>query len=144
MIDDAGSPGCNFGVVIVYDVKRFGRIDNDEAGYYRHTLRTHSVEVRYVSEEFCGSGTDDLLRPVKQWQARQESKDLAKVAIRGLLSKATNGGNGAAGQGWWMGGAPPFGYDLGYESQAGGFLFVLRYLSDGTKRMLDRRGHSVS
>jgi len=31
--------------------------------------------------------TDDLLRPVKQWQARQELKDLSKVAIRGLLSK---------------------------------------------------------
>jgi hypothetical protein len=62
------------------------------------------VEVRYVSENFNGDATDDLLRPVKQWQARQESKDLSKVTIRGLLSKSDTG--------CWMGGVPPHGYDL--------------------------------
>ena len=139
MIADAQRPSCDFGVVIVYDIKRFGRVDNDEAGYWRHILRTHGVEVDYVSENFSGTGTDDLLRPVKQWQAREESKDLAKVAIRGLLSKATNGGNGSGGDGWWMGGTPPYGYDLRYESLSGEFLFVLRYMPDGSKRMLDGR-----
>ena len=72
-----------FSYVIVYDVKRFGRLDNDEAGYYRHILRTHGVEVLYVGENFSGDATDDLLRPVKQRQAREESKDLAKVTIIG-------------------------------------------------------------
>jgi DNA invertase Pin-like site-specific DNA recombinase len=146
-IADATSADCGFGVILVYDVKRFGRIDNDEAGYYRHILRQHGVEVIYVSEGFTGDGTDDLLRPVKQWQARQESKDLSKVAIRGLLSKSSSGG------GWWMGGAPPFGYDLRYESQSGEFLFFLRYLRDGKKEMRDQaqqvtrtleRGESVA
>ncbi|MCH9035540.1 MAG: recombinase family protein, partial [Planctomycetes bacterium] len=85
MMRDAGTR--SFDIVIVYDVKRFGRLDNDEAGYYRHVLRTNGVDVRYVSENFNGDATDDLLRPVKQWQARQESKDLSKVTIRGLLSK---------------------------------------------------------
>jgi len=70
MIQDAESPTRKFDLIVVYDVKRFGRIDNDEAGYYRHRLRTHGVEVRYVSENFNGDCTDDLLRPVKQWQAR--------------------------------------------------------------------------
>ncbi|UCE61788.1 MAG: recombinase family protein, partial [Phycisphaerales bacterium] len=77
MIQDAQSSSRRFDLIIVYDVKRFGRIDNDEAGYYRHVLRTHGVDVRYVSENFNGDSTDDLLRPVKQWQARQESKDLS-------------------------------------------------------------------
>jgi len=142
LIDDARKPRCDFGLVIVYDVKRFGRIDNDEAGYYRHILKAHGVEVIYASENFTGDRTDDLLRPVKQWQAREESKDLSKVTIRGLLSRATNGnpaGDGDAGRGWWMGGAPPFGYDLAYESQSGEFLFYLRYMRDGTKRMFDKR-----
>ncbi len=98
MIQDARSPAKPFDVIVVYDVKRFGRIDNDEAGYYRHLLRTHGVEVLYVSENFNGDATDDLLRPVKQWQARQESKDLSKVSIRGLLSKFDDKA------GWWMGG----------------------------------------
>ncbi|MHC4067670.1 MAG: recombinase family protein, partial [Planctomycetota bacterium] len=122
MMADAQSPGRSFDAVIVYDVKRFGRIDNDEAGYYRHLLRTNGVEVCYVSENFNGDASDDLLRPVKQWQARQESKDLSKVTIRGLLSKMEDrGGKGeSAGRGgWWMGGVPPHGYDLGYENAEG-------------------------
>jgi DNA invertase Pin-like site-specific DNA recombinase len=135
MLADAQHSPPPFSRIIVYDVKRFGRVDNDEAGYYRHILRTHGVEVLYVSENFSGDGTDDLLRPVKQWQAREESKDLSKVAIRGLLSKAPGG--------WWMGGAPPYGYDLRYvndHAPEGEFLFTLRYLPDRTKQVLDERG----
>lgn len=135
MVADAQRPGCPFGYVVVYDVKRFGRLDNDEAGYYRHILKTHGVEVLYASENFARDGTDDLLRPVKQWQAREESKDLSKVTIRGLLSKVESGA--------WMGGAPPYGYDLRYETDRGAegeFLFVLRFMPDGTKLVLDEEG----
>lgn len=161
MISDAGQKHRQWSLIIVYDVKRFGRVDNDEAGYYRHLLRTHGVEVQYISEGFNGDESDDLLRPVKQWQARQESKDLAKVTIRGLLSKATlglppqgtiDGGQvqmtrtvarpgreRAARGGEWMGGVPPVGYDLRYANDRGEFLFVLRYLRDGRKHMLDAR-----
>ena len=127
-----------FSYVIVYDVKRFGRLDNDEAGYYRHILRTHGVEVLYVGENFSGDATDDLLRPVKQWQAREESKDLAKVTIRGMLSRVESG--------YWNGGSPPFGYDLRYESpreDGGAFLLVLRFQPDGSKLVLDESGKVV-
>ena len=135
MIDDAQSPKHRFDIIVVYDVKRFGRVDNDEAGYYRHILRANGVEVRYVSENFNGDTTDDLLRPVKQWQARQESKDLSKVTIRGLLSKSETG--------CWMGGVPPHGYDLRYENCEGKFLLVLRYMQDGSKEVLDENGKAV-
>ncbi|MHC4145977.1 MAG: recombinase family protein, partial [Planctomycetota bacterium] len=135
MIDDAQGPKRRFDVIVVYDVKRFGRVDNDEAGYYRHILRANGVEVRYVSENFNGDTTDDLLRPVKQWQARQESKDLSKVTIRGLLSKSDTG--------CWMGGVPPHGYDLRYENCEGEFLLVLRYMQDGSKEVLDEDGKAV-
>ena len=129
MIADATNGACRFGFIIVYDVKRFGRVDNDEAGYYRHLLRQNGVEVRYVSENFNGDGTDDLLRPVKQWQAREESRDLSKVTIRGLLSKVDTG--------HWMGGVPPHGYDLRYENEGGESLFILRHMPDGSKQVLD-------
>ncbi len=135
LMADAQGAACDFGVVVCYDVKRFGRLGNDEAGYYRHLLHTHGVEVHYAGENFTGDGTDDLLRPVKQWQARQESKDLSKVTIRGLLSKVEGGS--------WMGGVPPHGYDLRYENDRGEFLFVLRHMPDGSKRMLDERGKAV-
>lgn len=132
LIGDAQSPARDFDAIVCYDVKRFGRVGNDEAGYYRHLLRQHGVVVHYASENFAGDGTDDLLRPVKQWQAREESKDLSKVTIRGLLSKSTTG--------HWMGGAPPFGYDLRYQSQSGQFLLRLRYSREGTKSVLDDSG----
>ncbi len=152
MIADAKSSQRDFSIIVVYDVKRFGRVGNDEAGYYRHILRSAGVEVLYASENFSGDGTDDLLRPVKQWQAREESKDLAKVVIRGLLSKteargpsASGGGSGNAERvgGWWMGGAPPFGYDLRYESQSGEGLFIVRMMPDGSKQLLQPNGSSA-
>ncbi len=132
MIQDAQKSTKRFDRIIVYDVKRFGRVDNDEAGYYRHILKTHGVEVLYATENFNGDTTDDLLRPVKQWQARQESKDLSKVTVRGLLSKVEGG--------WWMGGTPPYGYDLRYENAEGTFLFILRFMPDGSKQLLDEKG----
>ncbi|MHC4150295.1 MAG: recombinase family protein, partial [Planctomycetota bacterium] len=135
MIRDAGARMGSFDSVVVYDVKRFGRVDNDEAGYYRYLLRSHGVEVHYVSENFHGDSTDDLVRPVKQWQARQESKDLSKVTIRGLVSKSTGG--------WWMGGVPPYGYDLRYEGGGSEFLFIVRHEADGTKKIFDEAGRMV-
>jgi DNA invertase Pin-like site-specific DNA recombinase len=135
MIRDATGSARRFDKIIVYDIKRFGRIDNDEAGYYRHLLRVNGVEICYVSENFNGDTTDDLLRPVKQWQARQESKDLSKVTIRGLLSKVEGG--------WWMGGVPPYGYDLRYENTSGKFLFILRYMENRSKQLFDEKGNII-
>jgi DNA invertase Pin-like site-specific DNA recombinase len=135
MVQDAQKSTKRFDRIIVYDVKRFGRVDNDEAGYYRHILKTHGVEVLYVTENFNGDTTDDLVRPVKQWQARQESKDLSKVTIRGLLSKVEGG--------WWMGGTPPYGYDLRYENAEGKFLFIVRFMPDGSKQLLDEKGNLI-
>jgi len=135
MVQDAQKSTKRFDRIIVYDVKRFGRVDNDEAGYYRHILKTHGVEVLYVTENFNGDTTDDLVRPVKQWQARQESKDLSKVTIRGLLSKVEGGS--------WMGGTPPYGYDLRYENAAGQFLFIVRFMPDGSKELYDEKGKLI-
>ena len=69
MLDDGESNLCEFKYIIVYDVKRFGRLDNDEAGYYRHKFRMCGIEILYAAENFNGDYSDDLLRPVKQWQA---------------------------------------------------------------------------
>ncbi|MCJ7751396.1 MAG: recombinase family protein, partial [Armatimonadetes bacterium] len=135
LIADAASDDCSFRYVLVYDIKRFGRLDNDEAGYYRFQLRKAGVEVVYTSEGFNGDDTDDLLRPVKQWQARQESRELSKVTIRGLLSRS--------GEGWWSGGQPPYGYDLAYCSADGSFLMTVRYGHDLSKQILDEDGKVV-
>jgi len=133
LIGDAKRSDCTFQFVLVYDIKRFGRVDNDEAGYYRFQLRSNGIEIIYVSEGFNGDDTDDLLRPVKQWQARQELKDLSKVTIRGLLSRAEGG--------WWNGGLPPYGYDLAYYAASGEYLCSVRFMEDGSKQVLDGDGN---
>ena len=132
LIADAKERECPFTHVLVYDVKRFGRLDNDEAGFYRFTLRKSGIEIVYISEGFNGDDTDDLLRPVKQWQARQESKDLSLVTIRGQLSRVQ--------EGLWNGGTPPFGYDLAYYTSTGTIRTIVRYQPDGTKVLLNAQG----
>ena len=136
LIADAKERDCPFTHVLVYDVKRFGRLDNDEAGYYRFTLRKRGIDIVYISEGFNGDDTDDLLRPVKQWQARQESKDLSLVTIRGQLSRVQ--------EGLWNGGTPPYGYDLAYYTSAGTLRTIVRYQPDGTKVLLNAEGEVTS
>jgi len=136
LVRDASGAACDFGVVLVYDVKRFGRVDNDEAGHYRWLLRQAGVQVAYVAEGFVGSSLDDLIRPVKQWQAREEARDLSRVTIRGLLARVRRD----AQRGLWLGGFPPHGFDLRYEAEDGRFRFVVRYMPDGTRALLSAKG----
>ena len=135
MIADASRPDWQYKLILVYDVKRFGRGDCDEAGHYRYLLRQNGVEVVYVSENFRGDESDDMIRVVKQIQARQEVRDLSKVTFRGLISSAERG--------YWLGGVPSFGFDLRYESIDGVVLMTVRFLSDGRKEIYGTDGKLV-
>jgi hypothetical protein len=42
-----------------------------------------------------------------------------------------------------MGGTPPYGYDLRYENAEGRFLFILRFMPDGSKQLLDEKGNLI-
>jgi DNA invertase Pin-like site-specific DNA recombinase len=135
LIADAQRADPDFDMVLVYDVKRFGRVDTDEAGHFRYLLRKRGVEVMYVAEGFSGDDSDDLIRPVKQWQARQELKDLSKVTIRGQVSLCADG--------WWLGGVPPYGYDLMYYDASGKPFQQVRFTISGEKLLLDPEGKLV-
>ncbi len=135
MIHVSQHPGKRFDYILVYDVKRFGRVDNDEAGYFRHILRQAGVEVIYTSERFSGTDSDELLLPVLQWQARREAKDLSKVTVRGLLSSAAEGS--------WLGGVPPFGYDLMYYSNQGTPIQRVHFHHSGDKHVYQPNGDFV-
>ena len=125
-------PSRKFDHILVYDVKRFGRVDNDEAGYFRYLLRQNGVEIVYTSEPLSGTDSDDLLLPMLQWNARRESKDLSKVTIRGQVSTAQDG--------WWMGGVPPYGYDLMYYDSEGQPLMRVHYHHSGNKHLCKPNG----
>ena len=132
MIADANNGHADFRFVLAYDVKRFSRGDNDEVGHFRYLLRKKGIEVVYATENFSGDDTDDLLRPVKQWQARQESKDLSKVTLRGQLSSIESGS--------YLGGVPPYGYDFLYLDSRGDSIQRVRFNEKGEKEIYDPEG----
>jgi DNA invertase Pin-like site-specific DNA recombinase len=74
MIHDAEKDPVHppFQAVLSWDVRRFSRGDNDEAGYYRFRLRKCGIDVIYITENFQGGDSDDLVLATKQWLARQE------------------------------------------------------------------------
>ncbi|MFQ5512004.1 MAG: recombinase family protein, partial [Candidatus Krumholzibacteriia bacterium] len=71
----------------------------------------------------------DLLRPVKQWQANQKIKRTSIDTIRGQVPLAETG--------WWVGGTPPFGFDLEYVDAGGQWLMTVRYLESGEKLLFE-------
>jgi hypothetical protein len=117
---------------MVYDIKRFGRVDTDEAGHYRYLLKTQGVDIVYVTEGFQGNDTDSLILGVKQWLGREEVRDLSKVTIRGLLSLSEGG--------WWMGGLAPYGFDLLYHDATGQPYQKVRFMPNGEKQVFSTEG----
>ncbi len=135
MLEEAQSSRRAWNFVLVWDIKRFGRMSSDEVGYYRWLFKQAGVEIVYTSEGFTGSSADKFLRFFKQEAARDESATLSKAVIRGLVSLAD--------QGWWPGGMAPYGYDLGYFDQTGTLFQIVRNADEGDKLILDAEGNPV-
>jgi len=123
---------CRFRFILCYDVKRFSRGDLDEVGYYRHLLRQRNVEVVYATEQFADDFTGELIRPMRQWQARQESVDLSRLTARGQMSAVQAGS--------YFGSTPPWGYDYLYRNSRGEPYQIVRYLPSGEKEVYDPDG----
>ncbi len=136
MIEDAQAPGRPWDAILVYDVSRFGRQENDEAGYYRHLLSQAGVQIVYTAEGFSGDESDEILLPVKQYMASKYVRDLSKVTIRGLVSRAEKGR--------WPGGRPPYGYDLLHYNSADQPLHLVRYFADGTREIRTPDGSTMT
>ena len=135
MLEEAQSPGRAWCSVLVWDIKRFGRMSSDEVGYYRWLFKQAGVEIIYTSEGFTGSSADKFLRFFKQEAARDESATLSKAVIRGLVSLAD--------QGWWPGGMAPYGYDLAYYDQTGRLFQIVRATDVRNKVVLDPDGNTI-
>jgi DNA invertase Pin-like site-specific DNA recombinase len=94
-----------FDMVLTWDLNRFGRTDNDEAGYWRHTLKRAHVEVVHVMDADRLSGeAGEIVRPVLQAAAHDYLKQTSKNVVRGLVA--------AVKRGTWTGGPAPYGYKL--------------------------------
>jgi DNA invertase Pin-like site-specific DNA recombinase len=94
-----------FDMVLTWDLNRFGRTDNDEAGFWRHTLKRAHVEVVHVMDADRLSGeAGEIVRPVLQAAAHDYLKQTSKNVVRGLVA--------AVKRGTWTGGPAPYGYRL--------------------------------
>ncbi|GJM45561.1 MAG: hypothetical protein DHS20C21_24030 [Gemmatimonadota bacterium] len=132
LIDDAKGERREWDHVLVYDVKRFGRTDSDEAGFYRFQLRQVGVDIIYVSENFKDDETGDLVRNMKQWIAQQESRDTSKVTLRGQISNTERGS--------WSGGQAPYGFDFAYHDTNDVHYQTVRFLPSGDKHVFTPDG----
>ena len=81
MIQDAQRSDNGFRTILVFDIKRIGRVDNDEAGHYRWLLRQAGVRVVYIADGLGGGTLDNLIRPVI---TTIDADGVALAAIQGL------------------------------------------------------------
>ena len=125
----AQQPGCGFEAILVYDVSRFGRFDPDEAGHWRYLLRQNGVQIIYVADNLNGDETDDIILPIKQYQAEEYSRKLARDTLRGLRSRASKGCD--------AGRPVPYGYDKMIVDASGEVVCIVRTLADGDKNVYD-------
>lgn len=141
MLEDARSKAINFNYILCYDISRFGRLDNDEAGYYRHEFRKYGVEVIYVTENLQGDDTDDLIVSTKQWLAREYSRKIGEYVCRNIVSRAGNAKDKA--RAFNIGRAAPFGYDTIYLDKDGTPHTIVRLLFDRSKEIYTPEGDLI-
>ncbi|MBG9389326.1 recombinase family protein [Caenimonas sp. DR4.4] len=76
----------SFGVVLVYDVSRWGRFQNaDASAYYEYHCILHGVQVIYVAETFANDHTpmSALVKSMKRTMAAEYSRELATKVVAG-------------------------------------------------------------
>ena len=105
LLFDVSGGRCGFGVVLVYDVSRWGRFqDTDESAHYEFLCRSAGVEIEYCAEPFenDGSLTSSLLKSLKRAMAAEYSRDLSR--------RVTTAKQRLSAQGDWYGNRPGLGY----------------------------------
>ena len=123
LLHDVTSYSVAFRAVLVYDISRWGRFqDNDEAAHYEFLCRRAGVPVHYCAEHF----EDDLsvgsavMKALKRSMAGEYSRELSSKVHKGQRQSALNG--------FRAGGIPGYG------------LRRLAVSEDGTaRRVLTRR-----
>lgn len=76
----ATSAPCDFAVIVVYDVSRWGRFqDVDESAFYEYTCRRAGVVVVYCAEQFVDDGSPlcAIMKGIKRAMAAEYSRELS-------------------------------------------------------------------
>jgi DNA invertase Pin-like site-specific DNA recombinase len=85
----------HFDYILVYDVSRWGRFQNqNEAAYYEHLCEQHGKKVLYTSKPFPRGEqeiTDSILTPMERWMAAQYSRQLSSKVWYGCMKISKDG-----------------------------------------------------
>ncbi len=104
MIHDVQTRQADFGVILVYDVSRWGRFqDADESAYYEFMCKKAGVKVEYCAEEFQNDGSPmaTVWKHMKRAVAGEYSRDLSTKVFIGQCNLVRHG--------FWQGAQPGFG-----------------------------------
>lgn len=104
LLEDIDNGRADFGVILVYDVSRWGRFqDPDEAAHYELRCKRAGITVHYCAEQFENDGTigSSIIKTVKRAMAGEYSRELSVKVFAGQCR--------LIGLGYRQGGAPGFG-----------------------------------
>jgi DNA invertase Pin-like site-specific DNA recombinase len=94
LIGDVLSGNACFQAILVYDVSRWGRFqDDNEAAHYEFLCRHSNIPVHYCAESFANDGSmaAALLKNIKRVMAKEYSRELGVKTYAGKEHLATMG-----------------------------------------------------
>jgi DNA invertase Pin-like site-specific DNA recombinase len=94
LIDDVLNGRAEYGVVLVYDVSRWGRFqDTDESAHYEFVCRRAGVTIEYCAEQFENDGSllATILKNLKRAMAGEFSRELSVKVHAGQSRLAAQG-----------------------------------------------------
>ena len=86
LLEDAMSGHAAYKAVLVYDVSRWGRFqDNDEGAHYEFICRAAGIPVHYCAESFTndGSTSSAIMKALKRSMAAEYSRELGTKVLAG-------------------------------------------------------------
>lgn len=104
LMRDVRSGLADFGIVLVYDVSRWGRFqDTDESAYYEFLCREAGVKIEYCTEQFQNDGslTSTIIKNIKRAMAGEFSRELSAKVFAGQCRVVSKG--------YFIGSLPGFG-----------------------------------
>ncbi|MBZ5573953.1 MAG: recombinase family protein [Acidobacteriia bacterium] len=114
LIEDVVSGKPEYKAILVYDVSRWGRFqNNDEAAHYEFMCTSASIPLHYCAEQFANDDTpaSAILKALKRSMAAEFSRELAEKVFRGKTRLVQLG--------FWVGGMAGYGLSRMMISAAG-------------------------
>lgn len=127
LLHDVVGGNSSFRAILVYDVSRWGRFqNNDEAAHYEFLCVSSGIPLHYCAEPFTNDGTaiSALFKTLKRSMAAEYSRELSDKEFRGKSRIAQLG--------FWVGGNPAYGYRR------------LMLSANGTRKQILERGEQKS